>query len=204
MDFALKPHPLMAHWVPGFASVSVALLSHFDWNYDSLAEGLAPTDHRAIFNAFVLAVTAFVIGEILDSLRDICEWGVDYFCGQLFPEDWGQILSTLSEQQRRIFEEHYFTYYVCGANLALASFLVFISGLVQQFHISWLSWVSLIIPYRVHFFVACAMVILWADALLIRREMQRVIKQWGPSKIASADNTSQKKFWARVRGLWKP
>ncbi len=202
MDFALKPHPLMAHWIPGFALLTVVLFSYFNWNYDSVAEGLAPTDQRAILNVFLLAVTAFVIGEILDSLRDICEWGVDYFCGPLFPEDWGQILSTLTEQQRSVFEEHYFTYYVSGANLALASFVVVISGLVQQFHISWLSWVGLTIPHRVHFLAACSMVILGTDALLMRREMQTVIKQWGPTKTVSVDTT--KTFWARVKGLWKP
>jgi hypothetical protein len=33
MNFSLKPHPLIAHWVPGMVVLMPLVLSHFNWCY---------------------------------------------------------------------------------------------------------------------------------------------------------------------------
>jgi hypothetical protein len=73
MNFSLKPHPLIAHWVPGVVVVSTALLAWNNWSVADVLTMFAGDASKAAVSVLVLSVFAFVVGEILDSCRDCCE-----------------------------------------------------------------------------------------------------------------------------------
>jgi hypothetical protein len=84
MDFSLRPHPLVAHWVPGFVVVVGTLGALFNWSYSKLVAEMAPTATTGTAGLFGLAVIAFVVGQVLDALRDSfwerlwdCLWPLD-------------------------------------------------------------------------------------------------------------------------------
>src|SRR2546426_248451 len=57
MNFSLKPHQLVAHWVPGFLLLMVIAVLH-----PSASEGVkALLPHSDALSGFVLAVLAFAI-----------------------------------------------------------------------------------------------------------------------------------------------
>src|SRR5207249_3970827 len=77
MNFSLRPHQLVAHWVPGF----VLLLTVQLWRpamYCKLL-GQLPSDRAAL--TLVWIVSAFVLGQLLDSLRDLLEHCWDHWEG---------------------------------------------------------------------------------------------------------------------------
>src|SRR5260370_35429012 len=69
MNFSLKPHPLIAHWVPGVVVVVSALLAWNDWHVSKVLSAFAGDAPKAAVSVVVLSVLAFVIGEILDGCR---------------------------------------------------------------------------------------------------------------------------------------
>jgi len=82
MNFSLKPHPLIAHWVPGF----VVSLSIFLWGPRLCLESMA-SNWNAINEKFqiflgglIAVVVLFVVGQVLDSIRDLIEGKLDDYC----------------------------------------------------------------------------------------------------------------------------
>lgn len=119
MNFSMKPHPLIAHWVPGFVVTLIILLSIYEWDYSSLANGVVPTGTSGTFNILALAVIAFVVGQVLDAMRDLLEniWDIKWKI------NWQFFFEGDKEKLEKL-HENYFTYYVFNCNLSLGIIII--------------------------------------------------------------------------------
>lgn len=180
MNFSLKPHPLIAHWVPGMVVLMPLVFSHFHWGYEKFVNDLADSTSAAALSILLLSVAAFLIGEVLDSARDsFIEIGLDWF-GRTWPraekEDYPILrylrpielnwsyFSTLTPEKAQVFDDYYWTYYVLNMNLALALLLSMILNLlgcvtVPEGYSFWF-WLVAILSF---FILLC-------DALVLRHE----------------------------------
>jgi hypothetical protein len=111
MNFSLKPHQLVAHWVPGFMFLILLALSHPTAR--SSVESLLPRGDA--LRGFVLAVVAFALGELLDCVRDLCENVWDCWS----EIRWDFFFDADQDRFDRL-DGSYFTYYVFNCNLALS------------------------------------------------------------------------------------
>ena len=138
MNFSLKPHQLVAHWVPGFVVLTMWLLA--DVHYANLhSSGSHPyvalwtKINMLIGHGFgvVLAVTVpFVVGQFLDSLRN---WGEDFRDRKPESEIKWKMLKKLTKDEIAIFEDYYFVYYVFSANLWIGLLIALIGFFVTIF-----------------------------------------------------------------------
>jgi hypothetical protein len=129
MNFSLRPHPLVAQWVPGMVALFLILLSSFGWSYNSLVLVFASTPQGLVFSGVVLAVLAFVVGQILDAYRDsFLEDQWDDENGGKNKIRWNFFFEGEAERLKNL-EEWYFTWYVLDVNLGSA----IIIGLISTF-----------------------------------------------------------------------
>lgn len=162
MDFSLRPHPLVAHWVPGFVVVVATLFWRFNWSYRDLVLAIAPTTTSGTLSLFGLAVIAFVLGQILDAFRDsFWEWLWDY----VWPLDWGFFFSGESSKIDNL-EAWYFTYYVLDTNFFLGLVPVAILELFSAARPPFL------LPLTV-----AGMAIFLVNAISLRKEIAQLIPQ---------------------------
>jgi hypothetical protein len=110
MNFSLKPHPLIAHWVPGVIVVVTGLLAWSDWHVSKVLSTFAGDASKATLSVLVLSVIAFVIGGILDSFRN---------CSEDDEVNWDFFFDASEAEVQRL-NEYYFTYYVLSKNLTFA------------------------------------------------------------------------------------
>ncbi len=169
MNLSLRPHLLISHWVPGTFVLMVVVLSHLDWKYGVFIETYAKEGSVVTVSIVLFSIVAFLIGEVLDSVRDMLE----YFWDKILPEvNWDYLVTAPPDQVER-FDNYYRTYYVFNMNLVLA----FASSLGMNC----LGLVSL--PPRVwppSVFVSAGLVvciILIVDAILLRREVACITKE---------------------------
>jgi len=120
MNLSLKPHPLIAHWVPGVVVVVTALLAYSGWSVSTTLATFAGDASKATVSVLVLSIAAFVVGEIFDAVRD---------CVADENVNWDFFFDEPSEKKDERLNNYYFTYFVLERNLisALAvSWLIFI------------------------------------------------------------------------------
>jgi hypothetical protein len=159
VNFSLKPHQLVAHWVPGFMLLAFLSLAH-----PSLRCTVEPLLPRGdVLRGFVLAVVAFALGELLDCIRDLCEniW-----------DCWSKIRWDFffDADQARFdrLDGSYFTYYVFNCNLALSLLYFSFMGLLSRKY----GQVALALV------VACVFI---ADAYFLRKNIAKHTKSTGPT-----------------------
>jgi hypothetical protein len=111
MSFSLRPHQLVAHWVPGFMLLLAVQLWH-PTTYDRALASL-PSDRAAL--TLVWIVSAFAVGQVLDSLRDLSECCWDRWSEAM---DWDFFFKAERARVDQL-DDFYFTYYVFNANLVL-------------------------------------------------------------------------------------
>ncbi len=131
MNFSLRPHPLIAHWVPGVVVVVTALLAWSDWSVINVLAVFAGDAPKAAISVLVLSVFAFVIGEVLDSCRN---------CREDNEVNWDFFFDSDKEKVKRL-DEYYFTYYVLNKNLASAIALAWVIFIVHP--PEWARWMIL-------------------------------------------------------------
>jgi hypothetical protein len=128
MNFSLKPHQLVAHWVPGFVVVTMWLLADTHHaNIDSHYVAIWTKLNSRIGSGcglLLAAIVPFVAGQVLDALRN---WNEDRL--DKSPQSQIQWLAQfkMDEKELNLFEDSYFMYYVFSANLCIgliAGFLV--------------------------------------------------------------------------------
>jgi hypothetical protein len=163
MNFSLKPNPLIAVWVPGFASLSAFL--YLGW-HEKVACLVHHPPSSALIGAFgfVMVVFAFVVGDLLDAIRDFTE----YFCDRFFPKHsikWNFFVAGKKEKVENL-EEWFYTWYELDANLAIGILILLILSLFPIMPIPlWLT-ITLFIM----------MFIFGLSALLMRNEVKKEIE----------------------------
>ena len=118
MNFSLKPHQLVAHWVPGFVVLTMWLLAdvhHANTHPNFIAHwSKINTLVGSSFRVLLAAIVPFVIGQVLDALRNLIEEWLDK------KEEIKWLAEfKLNETELNLFENTYFTYYVFSANLCI-------------------------------------------------------------------------------------
>jgi hypothetical protein len=160
MNVPLPSHRLIGHWVPGMLVLMVAALSRSDWKYTAFLSTYAKDAPSVTLTTILFFILAFVIGEFLDSLRDLLEHVWD----RISPVNWDYLATSPSDQAEQ-FRNYYWTYYVLAANLVYAFVL---SLLMTPFRfVSWPPW-----PLPV-FAVLGVCVFLW-NAITLRREIAHI------------------------------
>lgn len=120
MNFSLKPNPLIAVWLPGFATL-LAIVFFQKAEYDqTLGKIISTTD--STFSAIALLAFGFVIGNFLDAVRDILE---ELLFDKLSRMNWAFFVSGREEHLRNL-EEWFYTWYELDINLAIGTILFFI------------------------------------------------------------------------------
>ncbi|SRR5712692_6690900 len=174
MNFSLKPHPLVAHWVPGLVALLIIILSAFDWDPTRAIKALTLKQDSFNLTIAILAVVAFPVGEILDAVRSgIIESFWDRVCNGRWEIKWEFFFRGGTRELKNL-HEHYFTWYVLDLNLSLAIFL----GYCYCFYFA---------PVRSFAYSHSLEILLWAgvilaalliDAGILREEIRRNIKNW--------------------------
>jgi hypothetical protein len=168
VNLSLRPHLLISHWVPGMFVLMVVVLSHLDWKYGVFIATYAKEGSVVTVSIVLFSIAAFLIGEILDSVRDLLE----YIWDKILPEvNWDYLVTAPPDQVER-FDNYYRTYYVFNMNLGLAfalSLLMVWLGVVSL--PDWACRPSAIVGAVLGLFI------LLVDAILLRREIARVTKQ---------------------------
>lgn len=168
MNFSLKPHPLVAHWVPGFTFLTLIWLSRHDWNFDALVL----TGPQAALITLILSVAAFVIGQVFDAFRDtLIETFLNKGDGKEkeWEKMWEKIINADTTKADR-FEEYYFTWYVLDWNLALSLIAFLLISLCAPACICSRPCLCLVVLIIVALFIA--------NALSLRKEMIKLVKGW--------------------------
>jgi hypothetical protein len=125
MNFSLKPHQLVAHWVPGFVVLTMWMLA--DVHYANIHPSYIAywskinTLVGSSFSVLLAAIVPFVIGQVLDALRNLTEEWLD----KMEKIEWLAEFK-LDEKELNLFENTYFTYYVFSANLCIGLALGFL------------------------------------------------------------------------------
>lgn len=110
MSFSLRPHQLVAHWVPGFVLLILIPVLH-PGVYDNV-KCLPP--QGAALRGLIYVVLAFVLGQFLDASRDLLE-NVWDLCSEV---NWDFFFQAEDAQVEKL-RTSYFTYYVFNHNLAV-------------------------------------------------------------------------------------
>jgi hypothetical protein len=163
--FSLKPHPLVAHWVPGFVVVVATLFWRSNWSYSKVVVEIAPTATTATAALFGLTVIAFIVGQLLDAFRDtFVECLMDCF----WPLDWKFFFNGEDGKIDKL-EAWFYTYYVFDINLFL--------GLL------WVAALEFLSPGRPLFLLVPTLIgiaIFLINAICLRKEIAELIPQNHP------------------------
>lgn len=142
MENALKPQPLMAEVLPGFASLLLL----------SVAYGAAhPTQIKAstiliflgpatvIAGGFGILLICWIVGTFFDTLRDLIESILD----RHYPVHWSYLLKEPADQIQKL-HDSWLAYYFLNGNMAIGLLVSAGLGFSQEFHISgWFRWTIL-------------------------------------------------------------
>ena len=115
MNFSLKPHQLVAHWVPGFVALVIVFIADLKgFNHlNQLGKAIGTSS-----TVLAVAVISFATGQFFDAIRNLIEELISRF----FPKyaiNWEFIWTFKSDQLERM-DDYYFTYCVFDFNLAWA------------------------------------------------------------------------------------
>ncbi|MGA2783045.1 MAG: hypothetical protein ABSF13_14200 [Smithella sp.] len=166
MHLPLPYYPLIAHWVPGFVTLSFFVYPFFmkqgaDFN---------PSAGMAVITIFFFTALSFVIGQIIDAFRNaFLEDIIDKFAGKF---DWESFAKNKDER----LESLYFIYYVFDINfitgLTIGSIYLIINPFDLYFPCSW----------KIIFAIVIVLIslLLGKDAKVLRKEMADVLKDSKP------------------------
>ena len=184
MNFSLKPHPLIAQWVPGFTFLTLLWGSLHGWNFSALV----PTGAQAVLYTLILSVAPFVIGQVFDTIRNTYIESAFDKCPKR--KIWWEEFITAKEDELTRVEENYFTYYVLDWNLAFS----LIAFRLLSFLLFWLNgaptnmWdgigLTLAIVFVSRLFIK--------DAISLRVELKVIVDRWKIEREGGHRNKEEK------------
>lgn len=123
MNFSLKPHQLVAHWVPGFVFLLLVPVLHPDL-YARL-KTLLPSEQAS--RGLIWVVMAFVSGQLIDCIRNAL---FERWRDKRQEVNWDFFFSGDARRLENL-DRWFFEYYVFDLNLAVPTLYFFVCRLVQ-------------------------------------------------------------------------
>ena len=162
MNFYLKPHPFLPHWVPGFFLSMAILLRHYGWSYQRLMDYMPPNQAKSFLVGLTIVVVAWIAGQALGAARNILEHVLDL----ADPVEWDYFFWCEAAEIEK-FEEHYFSSYVFCFNTTLAlAAMIMISLTRGSFPPKAMVGSSLLLAFFA------------VDTALLRMEVRRMLDEW--------------------------
>lgn len=177
MNLSLKPHPLVSHWIPGMVFLMFVLLSHCKCDYSEFAHIYAKDASTASISILILAIAAFLIGEVFDVIRDLIGemWLAKY---QILEIKWDYLIYAEGDEVERFYDA-FFTWYVVCANLAIC-LIAFLVMWPLLYRIGLIFPPTDISPGGFRFAIIAiflAIILFLKDAYDLRKEMARISKK---------------------------
>lgn len=174
MNFSLKPHQLVAHWVPGFVVLTMWLLA--DVHYANTHSNYIAQWFKinklvgSGFGVLLVAIVPFIVGQVLDALRNWNEDRLYKIEKKLKSEIKWAAEFKLNETELNLFENTYFTYHVFSANLCIGLTLGLVStillGIFPCDH-----WILFTMP------VLMGIILFFRDARSLRAEIRDILDE---------------------------
>ena len=163
MNFALDSHVLISQWIPGF--VFVMAVRPLLGNSSPVLKGLIGLDSAGqAISTLAIVVTAFVVGQVLDALRDLLE----HLWDRRHPINWDFFLNAVKDKVDQLKASH-FNYYVFDCNMSIG--LVILLAITFFSHSGGALWLRITL---------CLLIVLFAaNATSLRREMAPLMKDTG-------------------------
>jgi hypothetical protein len=120
MENTIKPQPLIAEVLPGFAILVILACAYFCAHPEKITAAASNQNTAAVVGGSVATIlVAWIVGTFLDTIRDLIESRLDV----RFPVNWGYLLSEPIESVRRL-DESWLAYYFLSGNMAIGLILV--------------------------------------------------------------------------------
>lgn len=171
--FAMRPKPLLAHWVPGLVFTIIAMLTLPGARREALLHATNPYGGIGVALA-ALAILSYVMGQVFDAVRDILEYVYYKLSGWIGWRDVEWYFFVKAEDRYIAnAESWFFTYYILNFNLTICLLTLFVLGFVNSAltFASWERWVL----------IAVAMLFL-ADAVILRLDLIELTNDLTPNK----------------------
>ena len=152
----------MSRLAPGLLVLAIILLRHYNWSYQLFIEYLPANQAKSLLVGATVAVAAWIIGQLLSAAHDVLEHCLD----SVWPVEWGFFFWASPEQVEK-FEDHYFNYYVFCSSTALGLLLLLFIFTVRGS-----------CPSKVATILSILLVFFATDAILLRKEIRKVLHDW--------------------------
>jgi hypothetical protein len=120
MENTIKPQPLIAEILPGFATLVILACAYFSAQPEKFTAMASNRNTAAVVGGgFAILLVAWIVGTFLDTIRDLIESQLD----DRFPVNWGYLLSEPIESVHRL-DESWLAYYFLSGNMAIGLILV--------------------------------------------------------------------------------
>jgi|GEM_PF-5370008 hypothetical protein len=163
MNLSLKPNPLIALWVPGMALLIAIFL--FSPSYYNLISNQNISLSVGTVTIIMIAgsILGFIIGEVLDSIRDLLEgYCYDKICHATHEINWDFFYNGTKDEVENL-EEWYFTYYELDSNLYIGIIVLFVLGCCGLISI----------PNIFIVLLSLVFIILFWDSMILRGEIKK-------------------------------
>jgi hypothetical protein len=148
MNISLKPGPIIAIWLPGFALTMFIVLSLSQWDLVGLVGEVQSKSGGSFWIMLAVIAIAFVVGQFLDAARDVILENLifDRICGKV---RWEFFFEGNKEKLQNL-EEFFYRWYEMDANIVVAILLSAILGVFGLIHINIL--VGILMAFSLIFF----------------------------------------------------
>ena len=166
MNISLKPNPILAIWLPGFALTMFAIFFWHNGDKIGLLGDFQLMASISFWTVVVIITIAFIIGQLLDAARDIIleNFVFEKLCGKL---KWNFFFEADPALLEKV-DEWYYLWYEMDANLVVAILIASILALVGKLSIDFFTWIAM----------AVALILFFCDARELRIEIKNLIDKY--------------------------
>ncbi|MGO9480258.1 MAG: hypothetical protein ACLP05_00560 [Candidatus Kryptoniota bacterium] len=163
MNISLKPSPIIAIWLPGFAFTLFVLFSLNSWDFQKIISGQFVQGGISFWSVVVVIVISFIVGQFLDAVRDILLENLvfKHICGEV---KW-KFFFEAEEKYLEKLDEWFYTWYEMDANMVVAIVVAAVLDFLRQIHVNFLAWIIMVV----------ATVFFFLDAKELRRDIKQMI-----------------------------
>ena len=166
MNISLKPSPIIAIWLPGFALTTFVILCWHNGDKVGLFGALQLDTSISFWPAIAIIVASFIVGQFLDAIRDILleNFVFEKLCGEV---KWQFFFEAKKESLENL-DEWFYSWYEMDANIVVGSFVAIILALSGKVSIDCFAWIIIV----------AALVFFFLDAKELRSDIKEMIDRY--------------------------